>query len=120
MDAGDAVTIEVFDEPQVAAARHRAGLRRLFALQIRDALKYLEKNIPELQKMAVLYMPLGTEGQLRQQIIDLALDRAFLMEPLPASEAAFAARVEEGRARLTLIANEIARLAAHILTEHAH
>ena len=119
VDAGDAVTIEVFDEPQVAAARHRAGLRRLFALQIRDALKYLEKNIPDLQKMAVLYMPLGTEGQLRQQIIDLALDRAFLMEPLPASEAAFAARVEEGRARLTLIANEIARLAAHILTEHA-
>ena len=48
VDAGDAVTIEVFDEPQVAAARHRAGLRRLFALQIRDALKYLEKNIPEL------------------------------------------------------------------------
>ena len=49
----------------------------------------------------------------------LALDCVFLMEPLPASEAAFAARVEEGRARLTLIANEIARLAAHILTEHA-
>ena len=61
VDAGDAVTIEVFDEPQVAAARHRAGLRRLFALQIRDALKYLEKNIPDLQKMAVLYMPLDYE-----------------------------------------------------------
>lgn len=52
-DAGDAVTIEVFDEPEVAAARHRAGLRRLFALQIKDALKYLEKNVPDLQKMAV-------------------------------------------------------------------
>jgi len=50
VDAGDAVTIEVFDEPEVAATKHRKGLARLFALQIKDALKYLEKNIPDLQK----------------------------------------------------------------------
>ena len=62
----------------MAAAKHRAGLRRLFALQIRDALKYLEKNIPDLQKMAVAYMPLGTQEELREQIIEVALDRAFL------------------------------------------
>ena len=119
IDAGDAVTIEVFDEPEVAAARHRAGLRRLFALQIRDALKYLEKNVPDLQKMAVAYMPLGTAEELRQQIIDVALDRAFLTDPLPAAETDFKQRVDEGRARLTLIANEIARLAGTILTAYA-
>ena len=119
IDAGDAVTIEVFDEPEVAAAKHRAGLRRLFALQLRDALKYLEKNVPDLQKMAVAYMPLGTAEELRQQIIDVALDRAFLIDPLPATEADFKRRVDEGRARLTLIANEIARLAGVILTEYA-
>ncbi len=119
IDAGDAVTIEVFDEPQVAAARHRSGLRRLFALQLRDALKYLEKNIPDLQKMGTAYMPLGTVEQLRAQIIALALDRAFLVEPLPADAASFKRRVEEGRSRLTLIANEVARLASIILVEYA-
>ncbi|MES2926344.1 MAG: ATP-dependent RNA helicase HrpA [Pseudomonadota bacterium] len=119
IDGGDAVTIEVFDEPEVAAAKHRAGLRRLFALQIKDALKYLEKNIPDLQKMAVAYMPLGTQEELRTQIIDVALDRAFLLDPLPTDEVAFKRRVEEGRGRLTLIANEVARLAATILTEYA-
>ena len=119
IDGGDAVTIEVFDEPEVAAAKHRAGLRRLFALQIKDALKYLEKNIPDLQKMAVAYMPLGTQEELRTQIIDVALDRAFLLDPLPTDEFAFKRRVEEGRGRLTLIANEVARLAATILTEYA-
>ncbi|ART52010.1 ATP-dependent RNA helicase HrpA [Acidovorax carolinensis] len=119
IDGGDAVTIEVFDEPEVAAAKHRAGLRRLFTLQIKDALKYLEKNIPDLQKMAVAYMPLGTQEELRTQIIDVALDRAFLLDPLPTDEFAFKRRVEEGRGRLTLIANEVARLAATILTEYA-
>ncbi len=119
VDLGDAVTIEVFDEPDVAAAKHRAGLRRLFALQIRDALKYLEKSIPDLQKMAVAYMPLGTLEELREQVIDVALDRAFLQQPLPADEPAFKRRVDEGRGRLTLIANEVARLAAIVLAEYA-
>lgn len=118
IDHGDAVGIEVFDEPEVAAARHRAGLRRLFALQIKDALKYLEKNIPDLQKMAVAFMPLGTQEELRQQIIDVALDRAFVLDPLPTNAAEFTQRVQDGRGRLTLIANEVARLAGAILVEY--
>ena len=119
IDAGDAVTIEVFDEPAAAARLHRAGLRRLFALHIKDALKYLEKNIPDLQKMAVAYMPLGTQEALRQQILDVAMDRAFLLDPLPTDAEQFERRVQEGRARLTLIANEVARLAGTILSEYA-
>ncbi len=128
-DEGEAVGIEVFDEPEMAAQRHREGLRRLFALQIRDALKYLEKNLPGLQAMGAAYMQVGRSGdaagggtleELRAQIIELALDRAFLGDPLPSNAAAFAQRVEEGRGRLTLIANEIARTAGGILAEHAN
>ncbi len=126
VDDGEAVRIEVFDEPEVAQARHREGLRRLFALQIRDALKYLEKNLPGLQAMGVAYMQVGKEAgsggtleELRSQILELALDRAFLGDPLPGDEAAFKRRVEEGRGRLTLIANEIARTAGTVLAEFA-
>ena len=119
VDLNDAVQIEVFDEVEVASQKHREGLRRLFALQIKDALKYLEKNIPDLQKMAVAYMPLGSADELRQQIIEVALDRAFLMDPLPADELSFKKRIDEGRGRLTLIANEVARLAGVILIEFA-
>jgi ATP-dependent helicase HrpA len=128
LDLDDAVTIEVFDEPDLAAAKHRAGLRRLFSLQIKDALKYLEKNLPDMQKMATAYMLVGraadnsgggTLEELRSQIIEVALDRAFLVEPLPTGEADFKKRVDEGRARLTLIASEVARLGGTILVEFA-
>ncbi len=128
IDLGDAVTIEVFDEPDLAAVRHRAGLRRLFALQIRDAVKYLEKNLPDLQKMATAFMLVGrasdnsgggTLEELREQIMEVALDRAFLLEPLPTNEVEFKKRVDDGRGRLTLIASEVARLAASILVEFA-
>jgi ATP-dependent helicase HrpA len=118
IDQTDSVSIEVFDEPGVAAAKHQAGLRRLVALQIRDALKYLEKNIPDLQKMSVAFMPLGTADELKNQILDTAIDKAFLQEPLPTNASEFKQRVADGRGRLTLIANEVARLAASILVEY--
>ncbi|MDH4393387.1 MAG: ATP-dependent RNA helicase HrpA [Aquabacterium sp.] len=119
IDKGAHVEIEVFDEPDLAAARHRAGLRRLVALAIKEPLKYLEKNIPDLVKMATLYMPLGSADELRNQIIAVALDRAFLAEPLPADGDNFARRITEGRGRLNLIAQEVARLAGVVLTEYA-
>ena len=119
LDKGTHVEIDIFDEPDVAALKHRAGLRRLVALQIREPLKYLEKNIPDLQKMAMAYMPLGTADELREQLIDVALDRAYLSDPLPTDAASFKARVEEGRTRLNLIAQEVARLAGSVLTEYA-
>ena len=128
VDGGDAVTLEVFDEPQIAAGKHRSGLARLFALQLKDAIKYLEKNIPDLQKMGAAYMQVGkvdgsnaaggTVEELKAQIIALALERAFLLEPLPTDAAAFQKRFEEGRGRLTLIANEVARMALAILLEY--
>jgi ATP-dependent helicase HrpA len=118
VDRGPAVEIEVFDEPEVAARHHRAGLRRLVALQLREPIKVLEKNMPGLQAMAGSYLALGTLEELRAQIVELALDRAFLGEPLPTDAARFRARLEEGRARLNLIAQEIARLAAAVLGEY--
>lgn len=119
VDKGTHVEIDIFDEPDVAAAKHRVGLRRLIALQIKEPLKYLEKNIPDLQKMAMAYMSLGTADELREQVIDVALDRAYLNDPLPSDAASFKARVEEGRTRLNLIAQEVARLAGTVLTEYA-
>jgi ATP-dependent helicase HrpA len=119
VDCGTHVEIDAFDEPEVAAAQHRAGLRRLVALQLREALKYLEKNIPDLQAMAVAYMPLGTVDDLRAQIVDAAIDRAFLADPLPSDAPTFERRLAEGRGRLNLIAAEIARAVAAVLAEYA-
>jgi ATP-dependent helicase HrpA len=119
VDRGAHVEIEVFDEPEVAAARHRAGLRRLMALQLREPLKFLDRNIPDLQRMAALYLGLGSADELRAQIVERALDRAFLADPLPTDARSFEARLAEGRPRLNLIAQEVARLGLTILTEYA-
>ena len=117
VDAGDAVRIAVFDEPHIAAQQHRLGLTRLLRLQLREQLKYLEKNIPD--RSTLQHWPLGSQATLTEQIVQVAVARAFLQEPLPHDRASFAQRVQEGKGRLNLIAQEIARLCARILQDHA-
>ncbi|OWW22819.1 ATP-dependent RNA helicase HrpA [Noviherbaspirillum denitrificans] len=110
--------LEVFDDPAEAARVHRNGLRRLFSLQLKEQLKYLEKNVPNLQQMGMQFMSLGTQEELREQIIQAGLERACLQDPLPKSAEEFHKRKDEGKARLGLLVNEIARLAAQVLAEY--
>jgi ATP-dependent helicase HrpA len=110
--------VEVFDDPAEAARVHRIGLRRLFALQLKEQLKYLEKNIPGLQQMGMQFMSLGSQEELRDQIIWAGLERACLQEPLPKNADEFNKRKDEGKSRLGLLVNEIARLASQILAEY--
>ncbi|MBC8751079.1 MULTISPECIES: ATP-dependent RNA helicase HrpA [Paraburkholderia] len=119
VDRGTHCDVEVFDSPEEAARIHRAGLRRLFALQLKEPIKYLEKNLPGLREMAMQFMPRGTQEELRDQLIDTALDRACLQDPLPDDDASFHTRRDEGRSRLTLLAQEISRLVGQILGEYA-
>ncbi|SDQ33185.1 ATP-dependent RNA helicase HrpA [Paraburkholderia tuberum] len=119
VDRGTHCDVEVFDSPEEAARIHRAGLRRLFALQLKEPIKYLEKNLPGLREMAMQFMPRGTQEELRDQLIDTALDRACLQDPLPDDDASFHVRRDEGRSRLTLLAQEISRLVGQILGEYA-
>jgi ATP-dependent helicase HrpA len=118
VDKGTHCDLEVFDDPADAARAHRAGLRRLLALQLKEQIKYLEKNIPGLQQMGMQYMALGSQEELRDQIIEAGLERACLQEPLPKNAEEFNRRKDEGKARLGLLANEIARLAGLILAEY--
>ncbi|WP_420476474.1 ATP-dependent RNA helicase HrpA [Noviherbaspirillum sp. ST9] len=110
--------LEVFDDPAEAARVHHLGLRRLFSIQLKEQLKYLEKNIPNLQQMGMQFMSLGTQEELRDQIIQAGLDRACMQDPLPKNAEEFNQRKDEGKSRLGLLVNEIARLAAQVLAEY--
>ncbi len=110
--------IEVFDEPALAKQMHHTGLRRLFALQLKEQLKFLSKNISGLTQMGMQFIKLGSQEELRDQLLQAAIDATFMTSPLPDKEAEFEKRKNEGKARLGLIANEIARLAAQILSEY--
>ena len=109
VDALDAVTLQVFDSPEAARAAHAHGVRRLLAIAFRDRIRDLERSLAKDRTLA----------PFAQDVIRAALDRTFLAESLPMSQADFARRVDDGRSRFTLIAQEIARSAAQIQAEWA-
>jgi ATP-dependent helicase HrpA len=117
VDAGESVSLRAFDTEEKAQQQHRAGLRRLFALALREQVKFVEKSLP--RELGLLYMPLGTEKELKDQIVAATLERTCLEAPLPATQKDFEARALAAKGKVTLVAQEIARLAATILTEHA-
>lgn len=117
-DEGDAVTLRQYDTQDEARSVHRAGLRRLFMLALKEQVRYLEKNLPDLQKSAMLFLPFGSQQDLLRQILSLTFDRCCLNDPLPNSENSFHVRCKEAKARLNLVGQEIARLVGAVLAEY--
>jgi len=113
VDCGAACELAVFDDLVAARKCHWLGLRRLFALSQRDTLKALQKQLPHAREIGLLFMQIGTVDSIIEQILNLALERAFMAEPLPRNREQFQARLKAGKPRLALIAQEIAR---HLLT----
>ena len=109
VDAADAVTLQVFESPEKAREAHADGVRRLLAIAFRDRIRDLERSLAKDMTLA----------PLKVDVIRAALDRTFLTDSLPMTQAEFARRVEEGKSRFTLIAQEIGRSAAQIQAERA-
>ncbi|MGH8675925.1 MAG: DUF3418 domain-containing protein, partial [Burkholderiales bacterium] len=107
LDCGDAVTLEVSESPDRARAIHRAGVRRLLAIAFRERIREIEKAVAKDVALA----------PLKSDLVTAALERTFLSDSLPATQADFARRVENGRSRFSLIAQELQRLAAAVLAE---
>ncbi len=119
VDLGQSCAIDVFDDPDIAARKHRQGLLRLFRIAMKDQLKQLAKSIPELTRMGMLAVSLMNQESLRDQIVEAALGQACLAEPLPANAEQFEARRLDAKGRIGLLIQEEARLALATLTEWA-
>lgn len=117
-DKGEYCVMEVFDEEHKARSVHQEGVARLFKLALKEPIKYLSKNLLDFQRLAMMYMPLGSADQLREDWIGLAIQRGAMADGLPQNEADFTRRVTEAKARLNLIAQEIGRLLQNTLVEY--
>ncbi|MDO9449606.1 MAG: DUF3418 domain-containing protein, partial [Rugosibacter sp.] len=112
------VRLTVFDTQERAQAEHRRGLMRLFMLQLATQVKAIEK-LPGLREVALQFIPLGSEKELKAQLVAATLERTCMMAPLPLEKSAFVIRRDAARGRILLVAQEIARLIATIITDYA-
>ncbi len=117
IDAEQGVRLTVFDTQEKAQEEHHRGLLRLFALQLATQVKAIEK-LPGLRDMALQFIPLGTEKELKTQLVAATLMRSCMMAPLPLEKSAFVIRRDAARGRILLVAQEVARLIATIVGDY--
>lgn len=119
-DAGDGVLLRVVDTPEHARVLNRAGVRRLFMLELSAQLKYLRANLPRFARMSLLFSPMGDAATLREDIILTVFDRVFMSgDPPIATRPEFDRRREQGRGQLVAVANALCAAVADVL-ERAH
>lgn len=119
VDRTESCDLEVFDDLLEARKHHWLGLRRLFSLSNKDTLKALQKQLPGIRELGLLFINVGSVDGLIEQILNLAVERAFMNDPLPVSAEHFAERLQAGKPRLALIAQEISKHALAALQAHA-
>jgi ATP-dependent helicase HrpA len=119
IDRKTEVTLEVLDDPQEAKRVHHQGLRRLYALVLKDNVKALQKQLPHGREIGLLFMQIGSVDELIENIILMAIERAFMQNIQASTKAEFEESISQGKPRFVLIAGEIAKHVLSSLQEYS-
>jgi ATP-dependent helicase HrpA len=110
LDRQDSVALRVLDSERQARHELRFGLRRLFCLAAQRELKRHVDHLPNLNVWTLLSSTFPQPFPLREHLLELIAERAFLAEdPWPRTAEDFAARAARGSSRLSHAAAEVAR-----------
>ncbi|MCC7220230.1 MAG: ATP-dependent RNA helicase HrpA [Candidatus Contendobacter sp.] len=113
------LALRVLDSAVRAEVTTRAGLRRLIRWRLGAAFKPLARDFPQWRGMTLHYLGLGTQEQLREELLDAILDRAFLHgQAAPRNRAAFDNLLEYGKTRLAAARVDVGETAAVILAAY--
>ena len=101
----------------------RAGVRRLFMLQVGREMKHLARHLPGIDRMCMEYAPAGPCDELRRDLLNVIVDRAMYDDAPPdappvRTQQEFAALAESGWRRLSAASQEVTGLVGQILTAY--
>lgn len=116
VDKEDSVSIELFETAQNAKLYHAAGIARLIALKLKQPIKYCNKNLPELNRSALMYVPLGSQCELLQDIIMASIFDIFLSAELPQDRFQFEQIYSQYQSDFLVTANRKAELVYSVLS----
>jgi ATP-dependent helicase HrpA len=115
----EGVALRVFQHAGEAAASHRRGLRRLFALRLGETIKHVRRNLPGFQAMSIQFAMVSHADALRDDIVGAAIDRICLGDGAPPrAKEAFERRADEARGKVAAVADEVCAKVAPILGQY--
>ena len=119
IEGGDSVSIRVQDTQEKADKLHHDGLIKLIRLSISEQMKYLNKNLPEFEKMCLMFSSVGKKEELKEDLIKAIIDRVFIVGKNKIhSQQDFLNRVDRGRGELIPVANDLSKLINEALKQY--
>nr|VFJ69129.1 MAG: ATP-dependent helicase HrpA [Candidatus Kentron sp. FW] len=136
IDRGESVSLRLADSPARAGELSRAGLCRLFILGLKREIRYLRKNLPDLQMLCIAYATLpeppsrpdarsdsqpaaGACQELREHLVESIVQQTFLDDKAPIrTRAAFQSTKDEQTGKLMTVANTVCRTVRQALLEY--
>jgi len=119
------VNLRLFDTTEAAQLAHRAGVRRLFMLQVKPDLQYIARTLPRQDELFLRYATLGTSNELKQDVMLASAERALFPpdDPnadahLPRKRQAFNEVAADAYKRLNSAGLDVARVAEQVLVEY--
>jgi ATP-dependent helicase HrpA len=115
-DAGDSVSVALFETPELARAALWRGNRRLILLQVPAGVRAVAGRLPVASKLALSRHPYASAGALLDDCAACAADQIIIEAGGPARDAAgFAALLAAARSRLAPDAARVIDVAARVL-----
>ena len=119
VDMQDSVSIISFDTSEKAQRNMRAGLKRLFMLELTKDFNYLRKNMVHMDEISLHYSAIGKVEELKNDLINLVAEQVFIADkPDIRTQQAFEERKKQGSVQLITTANEICTLVHNVFKGH--
>jgi ATP-dependent helicase HrpA len=119
IDQGTTVGLRVLDSRLASVQANRAGVRRLFMLQLDSEMRQLVRSFTHVEQMSLLYKPLGSWAELKDDLLSAAVNRAlFTGNEDIRSRDVFINNAQNGWKRLSAAARELNTIAYEILVEY--
>lgn len=110
------VCLRLFRKKEEAQLASAEGFRRLCELALQRELAWLQKDLRPLEKLALLYVTLGTPEELETTAAAHLSRHLFQREPLfPLTAAGFHATIEQAKSRLPGLAHRFVDTVTRIL-----
>lgn len=118
-DDDDSVSIVVVDTQSQANDIHHDGLKCLYRLSLKQQIKYLNKNLPDIQNICMSYAAIGTCHDLKLAIVDASIEKSFFSSDKHIRDAvSFKENLDRGSNELVDNANEICEILSRIFASY--
>lgn len=118
-DDDSSVSIVVVDTRNQALEIHHDGLKRLYLLSIKQEIKYLSKNLPDIQRICMSYASVGSCNDFKLAIIDATIEESFFdTDNIIRTKTAFEENLQKGSSELINNANKICKILSQVFDSY--